>query len=72
MALDHNTYGNLDNENPARQLVKVYNGNSDIIITREKYNNSPNSYTNLREISLTTAIKDQNPFFYPSGYTGYE
>lgn len=72
MALDHNKYGNLDNENAARQLVKVYNGNSDIIITREKYNNSPGSYTNLREISLTTAIKDQNPFFYPSGYTGYE
>jgi hypothetical protein len=74
MALDHNKYGNLDNSNPKVQLVKAYSTATlkDEIITREKYEANPNSYRNIRDISLTTAIRERNPTFYPSGYTGYE
>ena len=74
MALDHNKYGNLDNSNPKVQLVKAYSTATlkDEIVTREKCEANPNSYRNIRDISLTTAIRERNPTFYPSGYTGYE
>ena len=75
MAKDHNKFGNMDNNNPEAQLVKVYSAKEgkDVIITKETYNNSvAGYYTNPRDISLLTAIRTQNPTFYPSGYTGYE
>lgn len=76
MALDHNKYGNLDNENPKVALVKVKSVEDGeyVILTREKYNADKSLYdeTTLKEISLTTAIREQNPLFFPSGYTGYE
>jgi hypothetical protein len=39
MALDHNKYGNLDNDNPKTILVKVQNKNDGkySIMTKEKY-----------------------------------
>ena len=74
MALDHNKYGNLDNNNPKTILVKVQNKNDGkySIITKEKYLQNPDNYNNYKEVSLMTAIREQNPTFFPSGYTGYE
>lgn len=74
MALDHNKYGNLDNDNPETILVKVQNKDDGkySIMTKEKYLQNPNNYNNYKEISLMTAIREQNPTFFPSGYTGYE
>lgn len=76
MALDHNKYGNVDNSNPKTILLKAKqrSDDKDVIITREKFENNKNAYyeNSDREISLTTAIREQNPTFYPSGSTGYE
>jgi hypothetical protein len=77
MALDHNKYGNLDNSNPKTILVKAKRkdkNNKYEILTKEQYLRMENSYdkTTYREINLTTAIRERNSTFFPSGYTGYE
>lgn len=76
MALDHNKYGNIDNNNPKTILLKAQQRSDSkyVIVTKEKFENSKNAYIEgtEREVSLTTAIREQNPTFYPSGYTGYE
>lgn len=76
MALDHNKYGNMDNTNPKTILIKALKKgeNQYTILTKDKFEENKSSYEvdSAREISLITAIREQNPTFYPSGYTGYE
>ncbi len=77
MAKDHNKYGNMDNANPKTQLVKVKNLKTKKyeIITRQQLNEySDEDYDkeHVKDISLITAIRELNPDFYPTGYTGYE
>lgn len=73
MAKDHNKYGNMDNNNPKVLLVKAENKKGEsCIVTKQQVIDSPDDYLNPKDISLVTAIREQNPSFYPSGYTGYE
>jgi hypothetical protein len=62
MALDHNKYGNLDNDNPKANLVKAKKKDNGeyIILNKEVYNNNINAYDEqfTKDISLVTAIRE--------------
>ena len=74
MAKDHNRYGNMDNDNIKAQLVKAEDISTgvDVVLPKDEYEKMADKYINAKDITLTTAIRLQNPAFYPSGYTGYE
>ena len=74
MALDYMKFNDIDNLNPDTILFKVCrNDTGEIsVMTKTEFEKRQKNYTNLGEINLTTAIRFQNPDFYPTGMTGYE
>lgn len=74
MALDYNKFNDIDNLNPDTILFKVCRNDTEevSVMTKSAFEKNQTDYTNLGEINLTTAIRFQNPDFYPTGITGYE